>query len=257
MSQFANLFFKKTPYDLQELTKILDASYSDSFTIDDEIKKESFSPSVIGYGSGTCPRRWVLAFRGGPWYQEHSSQSVDNMEAGTDAHARIQANFQNSDLKVSIEKELLVKDPPVRGFIDAIIEDFNGVNLVVEIKTTRTEAWTSRRAKNKGPAYQVLQLLLYLYFLGEKYGVLLYEDKNDHQKLLIPVEMTDKNKMAVEKVVDWMRLVHKTYVEDKLPTIPFKSNSKICKECPLQKWCYSQPKGDIDLEVLKYEDDLD
>src|SRR5688500_12878702 len=211
MSQFANLFFSKTPYDLYELSKVLDASYSDSFTIDEEIKKKSFSPSTIGYGSGTCPRRWVLAFRGSEWFQEHSSRSVDNMEAGTDAHARIQANLQNSDLKVIIEKELLVEDPPVRGFVDVIIEDFNGFNLVIEIKTTRTEAWNSRRAKNKGPSYQVLQLLLYLYFLGEEYGLLLYEDKNDHEKLLIPVQMTEKNKQAVEKVVEWMREVYAAY----------------------------------------------
>ncbi len=257
MSQFANLYFKRTPYDLKELSKVLDASYSDSFTIDEEIKKESFSPSVIGYGSGTCPRRWVLAFRGGDWYQKHSSNSVDNMEAGTDAHARIQANLQNSDLKVIIEKELLVKDPPVRGFVDVIIEDFNGFNIVIEIKTTRTEAWASRQVKNKGPAYQTLQLLLYLYFLGEEFGLLLYEDKNDHRKLLIPVQMTEKNRAAVEKVVAWMREVHKVYTDGKLPKNPFRSNSKICKECPLQKWCYSQPEGDIDVEVLKYEDDLD
>lgn len=257
MSQFANLFFKETPYDLEKLSKVLDASYSDSFTIDEEIQKKTFSPSVIGYGSGTCPRRWVLAFRGAEWFQKHSSQSVDNMETGTDAHARIQANLQNSKLKVIIEQELLVEDPPVRGFVDAIIEDFNGVNLVIEIKTTRTEAWNARRAKNKGPSYQVLQLLLYLYFLGEEYGVLLYEDKNDHQKLLIPVQMTEKNREAVEKVVEWMREVHKAYKEDKLPTNPFRSNSKICKECPVQKWCFNQPEGDTDIEVLKYEDNLD
>lgn len=257
MSQFANLFFKKTPYDIEKLAEVLDASYSDSFNIDEEIKKERFSPSVVGYGSGTCPRRWVLAFRGAEWYQEHSSQSVDNMEAGTDAHARMQGNLQNSKLKVIIEKELIVKDPPIRGFVDVIIEDFNGFNLVIEIKTTRTEAWQSRRAKNKGPSYQVLQLLIYLYFLEEKYGVLLYEDKNDHEKLLIPVEMTEKNKQATEKVINWMKKVYKAYEDDELPKNPFRSNSKICKECPLQKWCYSQPEGDIDIEVLKYEDDLE
>lgn len=257
MSQFANLFFKKTPYDVGKLAEVLDASYSDSFDIDEEIKKERFSPSVIGYGSGTCPRRWVLAFRGAEWYQKHSSQSVDNMEAGTDAHARIQGNLQNSKLKVIIEHELIVEDPPIRGYVDAIIEDFNGFNLVIEIKTTRTEAWQSRRAKNKGPSYQVLQLLLYLYFLNEQYGVLLYEDKNDHQKLLIPVEMTEKNKMAVEKVIEWMRQVYQVYKDDKLPKNPFRSNSKICKECPLQKWCFNQPEGDLDIEVLDYEDDLE
>jgi CRISPR/Cas system-associated exonuclease Cas4 (RecB family) len=257
MSQFANLFFKNTPYDLKNLSEILDASYSDSFTVDEEIQKKSFSPSTIGYLSGTCPRRWVLAFRGAQWFQEHTSHSVDNMEAGTDAHARIQANFQNSDLKVIIEKELLVEDPPVRGFVDVIIEDFNGYNLVIEIKTTRTEAWASRRAKNKGPAYQVLQLLLYMFFLEEEHGLLLYEDKNDHEKLLIPVEMTSKNKETIEKVVTWMREVYSVYEEGKLPKIPFRSNSKVCKSCPLQKYCFSQPEGDTEVEVLKYEDDLD
>lgn len=257
MSQFANLVLKKTPYDLKELTKILDASYSDASIKDEHLQKTSFSPSTIGYGSGTCPRRWVLAFRGADWYEHHSSQSVDNMTAGTDAHTRIQSNLQNSYLDVVIEHELIVEDPPVRGFVDVIIKDFNGYNLVIEIKTTRTEAWISRRAKNAGPAYQVLQLLLYLYFLGEEFGVLLYEDKNDHQKLMIPVQMTEKNRKAVEKVVEWMRLVHATYEEGKLPKNPFRSNSKICKECPLQKWCFSQPEGDTEVPVLKYEDDLD
>lgn len=257
MSQFANLFFKKTPYDLTELSQILDASYSDSFTIDEEIQKENFSPSTIGYGSGTCPRRWVLAFRGAEWFQEHSSQSVDNMEAGTDAHARIQANLQNSDLNVIIEQELVVKDPPIRGFVDVIIKDFKGYNLVIEIKTTRTEAWASRRAKNKGPAYQVLQLLLYLYILDEEFGLLMYEDKNDHEKLLIPVQMTEGNKIAVEKVIEWMRTVHGAFKDGKLPANPFRANSKICKTCPVQKWCYNQPEGDLDIAVLKYEDDLD
>ena len=257
MSQFANLYFKKTPYDVEKLAKVLDASYSDSFNINEEIKKERFSPSVIGYGSGTCPRRWVLAFRGGEWHQEHSSQSVDNMEAGTDAHARIQGNLQNSQLKVIIEQELVVEDPPIKGYVDAVIEDFNGFNLVIEIKTTRTEAWQSRRAKNKGPAYQTLQLLLYLYYLNERYGLLLYEDKNDHEKLLIPVEMTENNKKVIENVISWMRTVYQAYKDDKLPKNPFRSNSKICKACPLQKWCFSQPKGDLDIAVLNYEDDLE
>jgi len=257
MSQFANLVLKKTPYDLKELTKILDASYSDASIKDEHLQKERFSPSTIGYGSGTCPRRWVLAFRGADWYEHHSSQSVDNMTAGTDAHTRIQANLKNSNLDVEIEHELIVKDPPIRGFVDVIIKDFNGVNLVIEIKTTRTEAWVSRRAKNAGPAYQVLQLLLYLYFLDEEFGVLLYEDKNDHQKLMIPVQMTEKNRKAVEKVVEWMRLVYSTYQEGKLPKNPFRSNSKICKECPIQQWCFSQPEGDTEVAVLKYEDDLD
>src|SRR6185437_6470250 len=151
-------------------------------------------------------------------------------------------------------REINYEDPPIRGFVDVILKDYNGHNLVIEIKTTRTEAWRSRMVKNEGPEYQVLQLLIYLYVLEEKYGILLYEDKNDHQKLLIPVEMNEANKEKVEKVLDWMRLVYKTYEEGKLPKNLFRSNSKICKECPIQKWCFSQPEGDTEIPVLKYED---
>jgi CRISPR-associated protein Cas4 len=254
MSQFANLWFPKTPYGLENLAQILDASYSDSTNRHEHIQKKTFSPSSVGYGSGKCPRRWVLAFRGADFIENHSSKSVDNMSAGTSAHERIQANFNNSKLETEIEREITSEDPPIRGFVDLIIKDYNGHNIVIEIKTTRTEAWRSRMVKNAGPEYQVLQLLIYLYVLEEKYGILLYEDKNDHQKLMIPVEMTPENKEKVEMVFDWMREVYKTYEEDKLPKNPFRSNSKICKECPIQKWCYSQPEGDTEVPVLKYED---
>lgn len=255
MSQFANLWFDKTPYGLENLAKILDASYSTATNKNEHIKKERFSPSSIGYGSGKCPRRWVLAFNGAEFVEEYTSKSVDNMSAGTSAHERIQANFSNSNLEIEIEREIKNDDPPIRGFVDLIIKNYNGHNIVVEIKTTRTEAWRSRMVKNAGPEYQVLQLLIYLYILDERYGILLYEDKNDHQKLLIPVEMTDSNREKVESVFDWMRTVFSAYKQGQLPKNPFRSNSKICKECPVQKWCFSQPEGDTDIPVLKYEDE--
>jgi len=254
MSQFANLWYKDTPYGLENLAGILDASYSLETNKEEFITKKTFSPSSIGYGSGTCARRWVLSFNGAEFIQNYSSSSVDNMSAGTSAHERIQANITNSNLEAEIEREINYEDPPIRGFVDVILKDYNGHNLVIEIKTTRTEAWRSRMVKNEGPEYQVLQLLIYLYVLEEKYGILLYEDKNDHQKLLIPVEMNEANKEKVEKVLDWMRLVYKTYEEGKLPKNLFRSNSKICKECPIQKWCFSQPEGDTEIPVLKYED---
>lgn len=254
MSQFANLWFKKTPYGLENLAGILDASYSDASNSTEHITKKTFSPSAVGYGSGTCPRRWVLAFNGAEFVQNYTSKSVDNMSAGTSAHERIQANLTNSPLKAIIEKEVTSEDPPIRGFVDVIIEDFNNYDIVIEIKTTRTEAWKSRMMKNAGPDYHELQLLIYLKILQKKYGILLYEDKNDHQKLLIPVEMTEENEAKVDKVFDWMRNVYKIYEEGKLPKNPFRSNSKICKECPLQKWCYSQPEGDTEVPVLKYGD---
>jgi CRISPR/Cas system-associated exonuclease Cas4 (RecB family) len=253
-NQFANFFFKRTPYDLKALAKIVDASYGNKINKKEFITKKSFSPSTVGYGSGKCPRRWVMAFQGAEFDNQHESRSVDNMAAGTAAHERIQGNFENAnDFTLDIEWDLWVQDPPIHGFVDMIIRDYNGFDIVVEIKTTRTEAFTSRKMKAAGPDYQVLQLLLYMYFLEMKYGLLLYEDKNDHDKLLIPVEMTLDNRQKIEKVVEWMRLVYKTYQDDHLPERPYRKNSKICQQCPLLEWCGAKGVGDVKLESLEFD----
>lgn len=252
MTLFNNFYIKNTPYDLKSMAQILEASYSEADNKDELVTKTGFSPSQIGYGSGVCARRWNLLFNGAHFVSDYDSTSIDNMQNGTDRHERIQNNFANSELDIEIEKELWHEDPPIHCFVDAIIKNFNGHDIAVEIKTTRSEAYASRRAKNKGPDYQELQLLIYLYLLDLRYGVLLYENKNTHDKLLIPVELTPENKERVEKVFEWMREVYQSYVDKKLPENVFRSNSKVCKSCPVQKYCSEQPKGDIRIEPLDY-----
>jgi CRISPR/Cas system-associated exonuclease Cas4 (RecB family) len=92
-----------------------------------------------------------------------------------------------------------------------------------------------------------------MYLLEIPHGLLLYENKNDHKKLLIPVEMTDVNRQKIEKVVEWMRRVYRAYQEDKLPKRPYRKNSKECKSCPVFDWCKQQPEGDITLEPLEFD----
>lgn len=252
-NQFANFIMKRTPYNLKNLAKVIDASYTDGVNRKEFIQKETFSPSTIGYQSGRCPRRWVMAFRGAEFNQQHESQSADNMAAGTAAHERIQNNFHHAnDFTVDIEWDLWNEDPPVHGYVDMILRDYNGFDIVVEIKTTRTEAFTIRKANNAGPDYQVLQLLLYMYFLDIKHGLLLYEDKNDHDKLLVPVEMTPDNRQKIEKVVEWMREVKKTYENGDLPERPYRKNSKECKSCPLLEWCTQKPEGNVKIDPLEF-----
>lgn len=254
MSQFVNLFFKKKPFDTKELARIIDAAFADELNEVEKKTKTSFSPSVLGYGSGTCPRRWVMAFRGAEWKEHHTPKDIDVMESGTDRHTRIQKHFEDSALDVTIEYDLVVEDPPIHGFVDVIFNDFNGERIVGEIKTTRTEAFESRKLKNKGPEYQELQLLLYMYFLDIPYGVLIYENNNDKNKMLIPMEMTAENRERVERVVEWMRSVWQAYQDDKLPTRPFRKNSKACKTCPLLDHCALQDKGDIDIKPLDFSE---
>lgn len=249
-----NFLFKKTPYDLKSLAKIMESSYAHRPEASEYIQKKTFSPSVIGYGHGQCPRYWPLAFTGGMFNVVFDATSIDNMAVGTDAHRRIQKNFEHSSLNVECEREILSEDPPIRGFVDLIIHDYNGFTIPVEVKTTRMEAFAIRQAKRTPPSYHELQLLIYMKILNLKYGLLLYENKNDHSKLLLPVEMTPENEGKIDAVYEWMRNVYKIYQEEKLPEIPYRKNSKICKSCPLKEFCFSQPEGDIKVAPLNYED---
>lgn len=253
--QFLKLFGTRAGnFDARELAKILDASYTAKDQATEEITKETFAPSTLfyPYGPGGCPRYWYLAFNGAEFVKAPDAYSVDNMQSGTDAHRRMQANFEASGLEIENERELRHDDPPIRGFVDSIVKNYNGHNIIIEIKTTRAEAFAHLVAKNQGREYQVMQLLLYMYLLNEQYGALLYENKNDHQKLLIPIEMTEDNKQKVEKSLEWMRMVYVNFKDGALPENPYRSNSRICKSCPIQNWCFSKEEGTIKLATLSY-----
>lgn len=249
-----NILLKNTPYNLKALAKIMDASYAQNASREEHIQKKTFSPSTIGYGHGQCPRYWALAFKGGNFIINHDSSAADSMQSGTDAHHRIQANFAASELNVETEIEITCDDPPIRGFVDLYIKDFNGINIPVEIKTTRMEAYAVRRAKRIPAPYHEIQLLLYLWVLKEQYGLLLYENKNDYSKLLMPVEMTPENKVRVEHVIEWMRDVYDLYKNDILPVRPYRKNAKQCKGCPMKDLCFNgSPEGTVEFPPLNYE----
>jgi len=254
--QFVTLFHnKKAGFDVNKLTNILDAAYTQDYDSADNKTKTGFAPSTLFYGEGDCPRRWFLAFSGADFVKAYDPYSVDNMRSGTDAHRRMQENFLNSELDVIVEEELYCEDPPIHCFVDVVIKNFEGLDEIpIEIKTTRTEAFAHLVVKNEGRDYQVAQLLLYMYLKNKQWGALLYENKNDHKKLLIPVEMTPDRKEKIESIMDWMRIVYANWQEseenENLPKRPYRKNSKICGGCQLKDWCFDQEEGKIELPTL-------
>jgi len=252
MSLFSNLYARKTPYSTANLAKIIESTYSDKRMVREFKTKERFSPSSLVYGNGKCPRYWYIAFGGAEFLTNFTPQSVDNMEAGTDGHARIQRNVART-VDCDVELPILYEDPPIHGFCDLRIR-FDGYELPVEIKTTRSEVFEWRLATNTPADYHVVQLLIYLKVLGHDYGLIMYENKNDHRKLLIPVRMSEQNRQFVDYLFDWMREVRQAWEDKQLPTKKPRANAKICKECPVRETCDSLPKeGQVDIELLKFD----
>jgi|SRR5215217_119325 len=254
MSQFYRMFSNRNAsFDANGLADILDASYTQKSNKTEFLTKKGFAPSTLTYGNGECPRYWYMAFNGVEFVKSYDPYSVDNMQSGTDAHRRMQQNFAESGLEIECERELTYDDPPIRCFVDGIIKyHWKGKDVVVEIKTTRAEAFAYLAAKNEAREYQKMQLLIYMHIMGERYGAILYENKNDHKKLLIPVEMTAENKVKVEKAFAWMRMVRANWEEQQLPVRPYRKNSRICAGCPIKTACFAESDGIIELPILDY-----
>jgi CRISPR/Cas system-associated exonuclease Cas4 (RecB family) len=234
-------------------TKAFIAKVEEGYTINRKTEfmtKKSFSPSTLVYGKGACPRYWYLAFSGADFEDNTDAYSSANMDSGTDAHARIQKAIENAGIMVEKEKRIVTQDPPIFGFADAIVQ-WEEEQPVVEIKTMREESFSYRK-HSKPPSYHLMQLIIYMKILGKKLGILLYENKNSHELHAIPVEVQPEYIAWAEYAFDWMKQVRKAWEDKTIPKKPYRSNSKICKECPLQKTCYDSPAGKIKMEPLEY-----
>lgn len=250
-----NLGFKVNhgPLDVEKLAQVIEDAY-DSYNQVVYTKKKSFAPSKIGFGSGRCPRYWFIAFDGADFDDKKDPHSIANMKTGIAAHDRLGDLFKRSKLEVeAIEHELSHEDPPIFGFVDVIINRA-GEKVVGEIKTTRSESFAVRQSKMTAPDYHMIQILIYMYVLEAESGFFLYENKNTHDLLVIPVYMDDKNRKLVEDTFVWMRQAKSLWEDRKLPSRPFTRKSKECKDCPVAAVCWDSGEygeGDVDVESLR------
>jgi CRISPR/Cas system-associated exonuclease Cas4 (RecB family) len=250
-----NLGFKVNhgPLDVQKLAEIIEDAYA-SYNEVVETKKKSFAPSKIGFGSGRCPRYWFIAFEGAPFDDPKDPKSIANMKSGIASHERIGDLFKRSKLEVeAIELPLEHNDPPVFGFVDVIINRA-GERVVGEVKTTSNESFVRRQAAMSAPDYHLIQILIYMHILEADTGFFLYENKNTHELLIIPVYMTEENKQLVESTFEWMKEVRGIWKDKQLPMRPFTRKSKECKDCPVSGVCWDDEKygeGDVNVEPLR------
>ena len=217
-------------------------------------KKNSFAPSTIAYSHGECPRYWYLAFEGAMFEDNADAYGGANMTSGTKSHERIQQAMADAGILKDSEFKITWNDPPIFGFGDVIL-DWAGEDLLGEIKTMPSEGFEYRKASGKPKLGHLVQLLIYMKILNKTKAVLIYENKNNHDLLVIPVEISDYYIRWVNQTFDWMRTVRKAWEDKQLPEKNYRSNSKICKTCPIQKTCAEAGKGLIKINSLELLDE--
>ena len=214
-------------------------------------QKKTFAPSTIAYGHGECARYWYLAFDGQTFEDNADAYGAANMTAGTKSHERIQSAMGNvPDFLIDSEFKITYSDPPIFGYGDVML-NWQGEPLLGEIKTMMNEGFEYRKAHMKPKTGHLIQLLIYMKILKKAKAVLIYENKNNHELLILPVEVNDHYRRWVDQAFDWMRTVRKAWVDRTLPKKNYRSNSKICKNCPIQKACASAEVGDIKINSLE------
>ena len=212
--------------------------------------KKTFAPSTIAFSHGECPRYWYLAFEGADFVDNADAYGGANMTAGTKSHERIQQAMADAGILKDAEFKVTWQDPPIFGFGDVIL-DWDGEDLLGEIKTMPSEGFEYRRVANKPKLGHLVQLLIYMKILNKTKAVLIYENKNNHDLLIFPVEANDYHIGWVNQTFDWMKTVRKSWEEKQLPEKNYRSNSKICKTCPLRATCDIAGKGDIKIKSLE------
>lgn len=197
-----------------------------------------------------CPRYWYYAFSGADFSDDADAYAVANMTNGTMSHERLQKAMKDSGVMIDDEVKVICEDPPIFGFADGLLS-WDEEEIVAEIKTMREESFQYRKQSNKAPVYHLEQLILYMKVLKKSQGVLIYESKNSHELHIIPVEVNDEYIRWVDGAFEWMREVRKAWEDKTLPTKPYRSNSKVCKGCPVKETCFAGPKGDVKILPLE------
>jgi CRISPR/Cas system-associated exonuclease Cas4 (RecB family) len=238
------------PMDVDGLTEMIKSGYTVN-RIDKHAQKKTFAPSTIAYGHGECPRYWYLAFDGQTFEDNADAYGAANMTAGTKSHERIQSAMGNvPDFLIDSEFKITYSDPPIFGYGDVML-NWQGEPLLGEIKTMMNEGFEYRKAHMKPKTGHLIQLLIYMKILKKAKAVLIYENKNNHELLLLPVEVNDHYRRWVDQAFDWMRTVRKAWEDRTLPKKNYRSNSKICKNCPIQKACASAEVGELKINSLE------
>lgn len=234
------------------LINLMEKTYLKSRRPDEFKTKKSFAPSSIGYGHAVCPRYWYLAFDGVEFVETTEARNIAIMQTGTDAHARLQGILKEAGILIAEEVELTYKNPPIRGFMDALIK-WNGEAVVGEIKTTGTDAFQHKRLKRKPSPNHLLQILIYMKITGKKKGFILYENRDDLSLVVIEIDWNEKNEAILDKALEWMRLVYENWENQTLPVRPYRSQTvKICQNCPLNKACWEdKPEGVVKIEKME------
>lgn len=218
-------------------------------SIDDMLRKQngtfwkqssSFAPST----TNLCPRYLNYRLTGFNRDVKFPARTYRIFDNGNGAHERLCSYFQRMGILKEEEREFWTTDPPIHGFIDAIIF-WEGEEVVVEIKSISEYGFRDVKLFNKAKADHVRQIQLYLWATGLQYGFIVYENKNNQMLIAIEVE---KDLEVIEPILELYRKVYKVHKKGDIPARPYDKESKECGKCDAYNFCWGDDRVGVEID---------
>lgn len=188
-------------------------------------------------GISQCARMMAYNFLGAAEYPSHDISAIKRMSRGTWHHGIWFDIFKAAGVVTRPGELLVCQDPPLRGTPDWIITDDEGLEWLIEWKST-----TDYRDTVSWEYYA--QWSLYACLLGIPRGYLVKEHPASWD--LKPIEM----KLDVNYVNQLLVWIHNIVMMTKDGVLPNNNECPYGKGCDIYQFCHSK-KGDIKMLVEK------
>lgn len=208
--------------------------------IDNHLKKEhrpkgigSYYPSEIGM----CLRKTWYSYK---YPTDVKPDLLKIFEVGNIMHdfvVRVLKSEKNPHvqlLKSEFPFKESIEDFIVSGRIDnLILVKSDNKEFLVEVKSTGSIDFVAEASP-----HNIVQLQLYMHFLGIHNGILLYIDKRNLQSKVFPVKY-DEN--AANEIIKRFKALHTLLTKDALPDPEARANKNMlwmCRYCEYRDKCY-------------------
>lgn len=196
-----------------------------------QVKKKNFTAS----DTVDCARRWVYLFNGVEIDKNYPARVWRIFGNGNAFHDRMTSYFQRMGILVEAEREFWNDDPPIRGFIDAIIL-WDGKEKVVELKSISSNGFEYRAIYNKPKDEHYMQAQVYLGVTQLEEAYIIYENKDTQETMLFIVQRDEEYILALWN--RWQK-IWKQFQAGEWPKRPARSpNSKKCTYCEVKAVCW-------------------
>lgn len=224
---------KVVPDDPSELEVSL-ISAIDSLLVEGNGKKWKQSGTFAPSSTSNCARYHVYRFRGYEQVATYSPQTLRIFDLGNRIEDAVGDLFKRMDILIDEQVEIRVDQPPVRGFIDFII-DWDGPKIV-ECKSTNEAGFMYRKMSRKPTDSHFAQIQWYMKALDHQEAFVFYYAKNTSEILPILVKRDDK---WLEKTSKKYGIIYEAFEKGIMPVRPYKVDSPTCAKCDAQEYCWA------------------